>query len=80
MNVFITKSALKDFDKLPKSEKQNIKLKIKSLQDFPNLSNIKKLINYTPKYRLRVRNYRILFDIIDNNIEVSRILHRQKSY
>jgi len=80
MNVFIRSSALKDFKKLPKSEKHNIQKKIKSLQDFPNLTNIKKLVNYTPKYRLRVGNYRILFDITDNQIEVARIKHRQKNY
>jgi len=80
MNVFIRSSAVKDFKKIPKSQKQKIQQKIKTLQDFPNLSNIKKLINYTPKYRLRVGDYRILFDIINDNIEVSRIMHRQKNY
>ena len=80
MNVVIRKSAVKDFKKISEPYKSKIKEKIITLQDFPDISNIKKLINFTPIYRLRVGDYRILFDIVDNNIEVSRIKHRKESY
>ncbi|MDQ7086147.1 MAG: type II toxin-antitoxin system RelE/ParE family toxin [Sulfurovum sp.] len=33
-----------------------------------------------PAYRLRVGNYRILFDILDDKIIIARVLHRQSSY
>ncbi len=80
MNVVIRKSAVKDFKKISEPYKSKIKEKIINLQDFPDISNIKKLINFTPSYRLRVGDYRILFDIVDNNIEVARIKHRKESY
>lgn len=80
MNVVIRKSAVKDFKKISEPYKSKIKEKIISLQDFPDISNIKKLINFTPSYRLRVGDYRILFDIVDNNIEIARIKHRKESY
>jgi len=42
--------------------------------------NIKKLKNHTPTHRLRVGDYRVLFDIEDNSIIVGIIRHRQKAY
>jgi len=42
--------------------------------------DVKKLINFTPKYRLRVGNYQVLFEIEDSNIVVYRVKSRDKSY
>jgi mRNA interferase RelE/StbE len=47
---------------------------------FPKVSNIKKLSNFSPSYRKRVGNYRVLFDKTDDKIIVYRILHRKESY
>lgn len=80
MIVEIKKSAIKDFKKISEPYKTQIKKKIIELQDFPEISNIKKLINFTPNYRLRVGDYRILFDIADDKIQIARIRHRKDSY
>ena len=32
--------------------------------------DVKKLINFTPEYRLRVGNYQVLFEIEDSNIAI----------
>jgi len=42
--------------------------------------DVKKLINFTPEYRLRVGNYQVLFEIEDSNIVVYRVKSRDKSY
>ncbi len=81
MIVLIRKSALKDFKKISEPYKNQIKEKIITLQESPRIPNIKKLINFTSAYRLRVGDYRILFDIVnDDTIEVARIKHRKDSY
>ena len=80
MRVEIRKSALKDFKKISEPHKSKIKEKIVELENFPNLANIKKLTNHTPVYRLRVGDYRILFDVFDDRIEVAAIKHRKDSY
>ena len=41
---------------------------------------IKKLTNFEPAYRMRVGNYRILFDVTEDTVIIGRVLHRQKSY
>ncbi|MBK1706091.1 type II toxin-antitoxin system RelE family toxin [Halochromatium glycolicum] len=43
-------------------------------------SAIKDLTHFEPAYRLRVGDYRVLFDVVDETILVGRILHRRESY
>ncbi|WP_407079345.1 type II toxin-antitoxin system RelE family toxin [Candidatus Venteria ishoeyi] len=42
--------------------------------------NIKKLTNFSPEYRLRIGNYRVLFEIEDHTILIYRVLHRKTAY
>ena len=42
--------------------------------------DIKKLNNFEPEYRLRVGDYRVLFEIEDNNLIIYRIKHRKNAY
>jgi len=80
MIVEIDSKALKDLTKIHKQEVKKILSKIELLENHPNISNIKKLTNFEPPYRLRVGDYRILFDIEDDVITVYRVKHRSKSY
>ena len=80
MKLSLRKSALKDLSKLDKYIKKSIHSKIQSLEEYPNIPNIKKLTNFEPAYRLRVGDYRILFDVLDDEIIIGRIMHRKESY
>ncbi len=79
MELILLNKAIKDMKVISKIDRENIKDKIK-LISLGNMSNIKKLTNHQPRYRLRVGDYRILFDIEDNTIVVARILHRKDAY
>jgi mRNA interferase RelE/StbE len=78
--IEIRKSAIKDLKHISEPFKSKIHNKILDLMTFPNIQNIKKLTNFEPAYRLRIGNYRILFDAIDDKIIIGRVLHRQSSY
>jgi mRNA interferase RelE/StbE len=80
MNIEIRKSAIKDFQKINNPFKNTLHEKILLLQNFPDVSNIKKLTNFEPAYRMRVGDYRILFDVIEDTVFIGRVLHRQESY
>ena len=80
MKVNIRKSAIKDLKKINQDDRRKIHSKILALSKFPNISNIKKLTNFEPAYRLRVGNYRILFDLSVDTIEIGRVMHRKDSY
>ena len=80
MKIEIRKSAIKDLKHISEPFKTKIHNKVLELKDFPNIQNIKKLTNFEPAYRLRIGNYRILFDVLDDTIIIGRVLHRQNSY
>jgi len=80
MKIELRKSAIKDLKSISEPYKSKLHAKILELQKFPNLQNIKKLTNFEPAYRLRVGNYRVLFDVVEDTIIIGRVLHRQNSY
>jgi mRNA interferase RelE/StbE len=62
--------AIKNLRSLPKTESQKILAKIKMLES-GLVGDIKKLTHFTLEYRLRVGDYRVLFEIIrtkNNNL------------
>ncbi len=53
--------------------------RLKELEN--NLSgDVKKLTNFDPEYRMRVGNWRALFEVEGDKIIVYRILQRKDSY
>jgi len=80
MKIIIDDKAIKDLSKIDKKEAGKILDKIESLQYFPQVANIKRLTNFVPPYRLRVGNYRILFELEEESITVYRVKHRSKVY
>ena len=71
--------ALKDGKKIPKPQLVRIFEKIKELEN--DLSgDVKQLTDFYPEYRLRVGNYRILFEIEGSHVVIYRIRHRKDVY
>ncbi len=42
--------------------------------------DVKRLTNFSPEYRLRVGDYRVLFEVEDEKILIYRIKHRKDAY
>ena len=80
MLIDIQDSAYKDLKKIDKSEAIKILQTIKKLEDYPNITNVKKLTNHYLPFRLRIGDYRVLFDIEEDKIIVSNIKHRKEAY
>ena len=79
MKIKFKKSAIKDLSKFNQKTQNKILEKIEDLIYFPNIANIKKLTNFYPPYRLRIGDYRVLFDI-NENIVIFAIRHRKDVY
>ena len=79
--VIFTKSVKKDFRKIPKLEVSKILNEIVYLAKNPRSSKTKKLKG-EKLYRLRVGNYRVIYDIQDNLmlIFVVKLGHRSDIY
>lgn len=80
MHIEIRKSAIKDLKSIPAREQARLHERISGLSAFPQIANIKKLTNFEPAYRMRVGEYRVLFDVIDDTVFIARVLHRRDSY
>lgn len=71
--------AIKDLRTLPADTARRIMQKIEGLQN--DLSgDVKHLTQHTPEYRLRVGNYRVLFEVEKGIIVIYRIVHRREAY
>ena len=71
--------AVKDLKALPAGEIRRIVAKTEALRDGLT-GDVKKLTNFTPEYRLRVGNYRVLFEVEGGAVVVYRVLHRKDAY
>ena len=80
MKIEIQESAKRDLKRIDKSTALDILKRIKTLEEYPLLSNIKKLKNYYPPFRYRIGNYRVLFDVEGETVIVVHIKHRSKAY
>jgi mRNA interferase RelE/StbE len=78
-SIEFKRTAVKDLEKIIPKEANKIIEKIKTLENGLN-GDIKKLTNFTPEYRLRIGNFRILFETNNNKIIIYRIKHRKESY
>ena len=71
--------AIKDFKSIDNKISKSIFLKIELLSNDLQ-GDVKKLTNFTPEYRLRVGNYRVLFETEKDEIIIYRIMHRKEAY
>lgn len=81
--VEFTEVALKNLARYPKADQQQILERIEKLAADPTaMPNVKRLVNFDVAYRLRVGNYRVLFDREDilKIIDVIDVLPRKQTY
>lgn len=75
MNITFSKPAIKAISRMDVSAKQRIKAAIEKLP----VGDVKKLTGYSCAYRLRVGDWRILFDMKED-IRITNILPRGEAY
>jgi len=63
--IEIDKPAIKFLERLPAKEKKRILSKIFKL---PNTSGVKKLTGYSNWYRLRIGDYRIIYEKLEDRL------------
>ncbi len=71
--------AWSDLDSLPERDARRVQTRIERL--YENLAgDVKKLRSFKPGFRLRVGNWRVLFDVDEDRVVVYRILNRRDAY
>jgi mRNA interferase RelE/StbE len=78
--LVITDEARKQIEKLDKVVKKRIAKKLPVFMQSP-MDFAKPLVNFdTGQYRFRVGDYRIVFDIHGDKLEVLKVMHRREVY
>jgi mRNA interferase RelE/StbE len=72
-------AALKDLKSISKRMATRILDKVEIMRD-DLTGDVKRLRHFTPKYRLRVGDWRVLFEIAGDEIVVWRVRHRSQVY
>lgn len=71
--------ALRDIQRLSPEISRRIEKKLDLLCH--NLSgDVKRLVNYSPGWRLRMGDWRVLFELEGQRLVVHRIVHRSEAY
>ena len=81
-NVFIVPAAARQLEKLEAGARRRIRLAIDALGKTPRPSGCKKLSATDNAYRIRVGDYRVLYEIEDRRLVVLvvRVAHRREAY
>ena len=78
-NIEFKPRAVKDLEDFPSRIQQRILGRIEKMGD--NLSgDVKRLTDSTSEYRLRVGDFRALFEVKRDSIIIYRIRHRREAY
>lgn len=78
-NFLFKPRAVKDLAALDHQTARRVVEKIRGLEN--NLTgDVKRLTNFTPEYRLRVGDYRVLFETEGDRVIIYRIKHRSRAY
>ena len=80
-SLFFSPSARRDYKKLPHAIIKNVNSAIDALKSSPRPAGSKKLTNRNA-YRIRIGDYRIIYEIHDDTVTVLviRIRHRREVY
>ena len=77
--VELKPKAIKELKGIPKEDGKRVVEKLRLLEN--NFQgDVKRLTDYTPEYRMRVSNWRVLFEVESEKIVVYRIRHRKEAY
>jgi mRNA interferase RelE/StbE len=71
--------ALRDLKGIDKTQARRIAEKIALMKD-SLAGDVKRLTHFTPEFRLRVGDYRVLFEVEGEKVIVYRVIHRKDAY
>jgi len=79
--VRMSKRAERNLAKIPKRDGERIRIALRALENNPYPPAARKLVN-RPEWRVRIGKYRIIYEVIDNELVVLIIIlgHRSNVY
>ena len=80
--IKIERKALKALQKIHPTHRDRLKVAIDALADDPRPPGVKKLKGTDDTWRIRVGSYRVLYDVLDDEliVFVIHVAHRKDAY
>ena len=80
--VIIPKPVQKQLNNLPQKTRSRMLAEFRLLEDNPRPDGVKKLKGYNDTYRIRVGNYRVIYEIKDREMVILILssVHRKDAY
>jgi len=80
--VEFTSAAARQVQKLPVAVRQRLLAAVADLADNPRPAGARKLVGELTAWRIRVGDYRVIYDVIDRSLTVTvvRAAHRSEAY
>jgi mRNA interferase RelE/StbE len=80
--IEFTKGARKEFKKLSQELQDRIQAEVDELANEPRPNGVKKLKGEENSYRIRIGDYRVVYEIYDNILLISivKVKHRSEVY
>ncbi|PWJ56216.1 mRNA interferase RelE/StbE [Quadrisphaera granulorum] len=77
-----TSSAAREVKKLPRPARDRVLIAIEDLTEDPRPHGAKRLVGTGAAWRIRVGNYRVIYEIVDDvlTVTVVRVGHRREVY
>jgi mRNA interferase RelE/StbE len=72
--------ALKDLESLEILFRKRIVKKIEQFAESQSFHQVKKLVGYNKLYRLRIGDYRVIFELSEKEIIILKVGHRKSIY
>jgi mRNA interferase RelE/StbE len=70
---------VRDIERLPARIQTQVLARIEEMSNDLK-GDVKQLTNFSPEYRLRVGDYRVLFEVEEKTVIIYRIRHRREAY
>lgn len=76
------RAAIKELEKLPRPMISKIVSAVDHLSSNPYPHGVRKLVSTENSYRIRIGDYRVLYNIVENKliVEIIRVGHRKDIY
>jgi mRNA interferase RelE/StbE len=80
--ISVTKSIQKELDNLPNDVKARVYSKILQLSEYSRPDGVTKLKGYENEYRIRIGDYRVRYEILDEDetVLLLQCKHRREVY
>ena len=81
-SIGYTTSAQRELRKLDSSVRRRVRAAIDALAEDPRPNGCKKISGFETLWRIRIGDYRVVYDVIDEQVIVTvvRVAHRREAY